>query len=71
MGSHDKEAQENLSKKDKGASEGQMKMESASAYHPDPEHMKRHDEEHNRDLALAAMLQAKWAAVADAQHKPH
>ena len=46
-------------------------MEAASAYRPDPAHIKRHDEEHQKDMDLAAMLQAKWSRIADEQHSTH
>lgn len=37
-------------------------------YVPDKEHMKRHDLQEKKDHELAAMLQAQWAAVVQAEH---
>lgn len=34
-------------------------------------HMKRHDMQEKKDKELAAMLQANWKKIADAEHRTH
>jgi|GEM_PF-7122057 len=37
----------------------------------DKEKLKRHDEWHNKDMKLAASLQANWAKRVDMEHRPN
>jgi hypothetical protein len=78
MARHDKDSindihtikkEEPSKKEDSAKKEGSVLMESATSYHPDKEHIKRHDEQHRKDLELAAMLQAKWTKLSDAEHR--
>ena len=77
MARHDKDAihelhnikKEDHSKKEDSEKKATVLMESATAYHPDKEHIKRHDEQHRKDMDLAAMLQAKWARRVADEHR--